>query len=75
MSNKCPRCEHQIPNDESPGLFPGALSRVDNETEICSACGMDEAIGQGLIPLDQWPVPPLEDWVYHATLPSTWTVY
>jgi hypothetical protein len=26
------------------GKYPGALSRRDNKTEICSACGVDEAI-------------------------------
>lgn len=34
---KCPRCEdyvHQFP----------ALSRADNKTEICTECGMQEAM-------------------------------
>ena len=39
----CPRCGGFIPNDLTPGLYPGALSRVDNKTEICSACGVAEA--------------------------------
>jgi ribosomal protein L37E len=26
------------------GKYSGALSRRDNKTEICSACGFDEAI-------------------------------
>lgn len=34
---KCPRCEETI------GEFP-ALSRLDNRTEICSQCGLSEAI-------------------------------
>lgn len=42
----CPRCGHCIPNDEEPGAHPGAASRVDDETEICSACGLDEALVQ-----------------------------
>lgn len=41
---ECPRCGGLIPNDKTPGLYPGALSRVDNETEICSECGLDEAL-------------------------------
>jgi predicted RNA-binding Zn-ribbon protein involved in translation (DUF1610 family) len=33
----CPRCGHYSQQ------FP-ALSRADNKTEICSACGTDEAL-------------------------------
>jgi hypothetical protein len=33
-----------IPNNLTPGLYPGAISRLDNETEICSECGQKEAI-------------------------------
>ena len=40
----CPRCGGFIPNNQNPGLYPGALSRVDNKTEICSACGEEEAL-------------------------------
>lgn len=40
----CPRCEGYIPNNETPGLYPGAVSRLDNKTEICSACGQEEAL-------------------------------
>ena len=40
----CPRCGGFIPNDLTPGLYPGAVSRRDNETEICSACGVAEAM-------------------------------
>lgn len=39
----CPNCGGFIPNNEAPGAFPGALSRKDNKTEICSACGVNEA--------------------------------
>ena len=39
----CPRCEGFIPNNETPGAYPGAISRLDNKTEICSACGVSEA--------------------------------
>jgi hypothetical protein len=38
----CPRCGGYIPNAETPGAYPGALSRVDNKTEICSKCGSEE---------------------------------
>lgn len=44
MSPTCPRCGGQIPNDKTPGAYPGALSRRDNTTEICSKCGVDEAM-------------------------------
>ena len=41
----CPRCTvNYIPNNEEPGAYPGALSRVDNETYICSDCGVEEGL-------------------------------
>jgi RNA polymerase subunit RPABC4/transcription elongation factor Spt4 len=41
----CPNCESSyIPNNVYPGEYPGALSRVDNKTEICSDCGTMEAL-------------------------------
>jgi hypothetical protein len=40
----CPRCMGYIPNNYSPGEYPGAISRLDNKTEICSECGVQEAI-------------------------------
>jgi hypothetical protein len=39
----CPLCRGLIPNNETPGAYPGALSRVDSKTEICSECGVREA--------------------------------
>lgn len=36
----CPRCKLNF----LPIGYPGALSRVDNETEICSECGQDEGL-------------------------------
>ena len=58
--NECPRCLHLIPNDAQPGAYPGALSRVDNRTEVCSDCGTHEALQQmsrlNLTPKAQWPV-------------------
>lgn len=41
----CPRCKDSfIPNNDMPGAYPGALSRVDNKTYICSECGVMEAL-------------------------------
>lgn len=42
----CPRCGGGIPSDMMIGQYPGALSRWDNLTEICSACGSEEALLQ-----------------------------
>ena len=61
--NVCPRCGGGVPNDEHRGEYPGALSRVDNAHEICSACGQDEAMTQflnhGLLqPISMWPIGP-----------------
>ena len=54
----CPRCNGYIPNNEQPGAYPGALSRVDNKTEICSECGTLEAIEQFTggepMPMSMW---------------------
>ena len=33
-----------IPNNANPGAYPGALSRYDNATEICSSCGQAEGM-------------------------------
>ena len=40
----CPSCDGFIPNNETPGAYPGAISRSDNKTEICSDCGTREAL-------------------------------
>jgi hypothetical protein len=40
----CPKCSGFIPNNETPGAYSGAISRVDNKTEICSSCGTQEAL-------------------------------
>ena len=42
----CPLCGGDVPNTENKGLYPGALSRTDNVTEICSACGTKQALEQ-----------------------------
>lgn len=47
---KCPRCGGWIPNNLQPGAYPGALSRWDNETEVCSDCGTQEAMLQFTAP-------------------------
>lgn len=57
----CPRCAtNWIPCNEHPGEYPGAISRADNETEICSACGNDEAMQDytqgGCTPVKYWPL-------------------
>ena len=51
---ECPRCSHFIPNDLTPGAYPGAISRLDNKTEICSDCGMEEALLQYQGLLEDW---------------------
>jgi hypothetical protein len=43
-THPCPTCDGQIPNNETPGAYSGALSRRDNKTEICSECGTREAL-------------------------------
>lgn len=59
----CPRCDGYIPNNDTPGAYPGALSRADNKTEVCSQCGYDEALnGQATIYMrfEGWKNPPNE---------------
>jgi hypothetical protein len=60
----CPRCRGGIPSDLHRGEYPGALSRFDNKTYVCSSCGMNEAMWQfstGLPlpdldkPVSNWP--------------------
>jgi hypothetical protein len=46
----CPICKGYIPNNEMPGEYPGALSRIDNKTEICSECGVLEALRDYYLP-------------------------
>ena len=51
----CPRCDGFIPSNLTPGRYPGAISRTDNKTEICSDCGHEEAMS--LFYLEAlWPV-------------------
>lgn len=41
---RCPNCDGYIPSNKNPGEYAGAISRRDNATEICSACGTMEAL-------------------------------
>ena len=41
---RCPTCDGYIPNNAQPGAYMGGLSRRDNQTEICTACEMSEAL-------------------------------
>lgn len=63
----CPRCQraeftpYTARFDAPAGdPLPPALSRLDDETEICTNCGLDEALrdldGQPPIPPDEWPI-------------------
>lgn len=53
----CPRCTGLIPNGQTPGAYSGALSRKDNDTEVCSRCGTEEALLQ-FAHKDPWPTFP-----------------
>lgn len=51
---RCPRCKCRLRG------FPedlGALSRADDKTVVCGACGADEAYGFGALAKQRWPVP------------------
>lgn len=43
-SPRCPICFGFIPTNANPGAYPGALSRYDDATEICSGCGQAEGL-------------------------------
>jgi hypothetical protein len=78
---KCPRCAVTwIPTNEHPGEYPGAMSRIrigkgtttsagmeyaSRSVEICSACGSDEAMGRGQVPIEDWPIGIGEDFYYN----------
>lgn len=55
----CPKCGDHIPSNEHAGQYAGAISRRDNKTEICSACGTKEAV---------------EDFLGMETCPDCWSV-
>lgn len=44
LEHTCPRCEGGIPNSSERGAYSGAISRLDNRTEICTSCGIEEAM-------------------------------
>ena len=56
MIYRCPRCDVRYKRPEDVA----AVSRVDNKTYICSACGSHEAMqqmaGQHLTPISEWPI-------------------
>lgn len=55
----CPRCNGFIPDNEEPGAYIGALSRKDGVSEICSACGTEEAFAQHrghTLVNEDWPI-------------------
>lgn len=58
----CPRCGGDVPSIEHKGQYPGALSRTDNLTEICSSCGNAEGFeqfgGGRLTSQADWRYPP-----------------
>lgn len=53
MPKTCKRCNHRYEG------WP-AISRVDNKTQICSDCGLDEAMddyfNKDLTPKSEWPI-------------------
>jgi hypothetical protein len=56
----CPRCHGFIPSNLTPGRYPGAISRVNNKTEICSDCGREEAMSIDALEA-LWPVSALQE--------------
>lgn len=60
---KCPRCGGPIPREGHEGEYMGALSRVDNMTEICSACGTKEALHNFTKPGE--PLPPANEPIHN----------
>lgn len=58
----CRRCGGGVPNDERAGEYPGALSRLDNQTYICSRCGEEEAMFNWHYP--NHPLPPINEPVF-----------
>lgn len=63
ISNLCPRCK-TIPLD--PVQVMNSLSRVDNDTYICSPCGTAEAMHNHQHP--EYPLPPVDRPVYYPEL-------
>lgn len=71
LDNQCPRCGGLIPNLEFVGQYPGAISRTDNKTEICSKCGQEEALEQGFpraMKLGYENITPQSEWALNRVL-------
>lgn len=58
FAGPCPRCGGGVPNDTRRGEYPGALSRLDNRTYLCSDCGTAEAMFNFAHPGE--PLPPFQ---------------
>lgn len=68
----CPRCGGYVPNNDSPGAYPGAMSRTPSRAEVCSACGVEEAfesMSGTLVPQEAWPLP--SDRAVNVTQPGS----
>lgn len=62
----CPRCLGHIPNNDSPGSYPGARSRRSRGPgepfiEVCSECGKEEAFikftqSEAALLAEEWPI-------------------
>ena len=63
----CPRCGEPVPTKEHAGKFPGATSRTDNETEVCSMRGEEEAMGVGPMAQREWPGKLVEEQIEYRT--------
>jgi len=50
LLRQCPRCQRQA----LPLGYPGALSRADNKTEVCSPCGQVEGLADAWLELGDW---------------------
>lgn len=46
LAVQCPRCSQGIPSTEDIGKYPGAMSRWNSAIEICSKCGVEEALAE-----------------------------
>ena len=63
---KCPRCNR---NELASPAVLNALSRKDNETYVCSPCGVDEAVWDFTkSEHPEWPLPPHYEMMSFASL-------
>lgn len=60
VSKTCKRCGQVARYDDPFHRGFGAISRVDRKSQICSDCGVDEAMQDfldgGCTPKSEWPV-------------------